>query len=43
MKNKIKKKIKFWSNYKNTVIHKGACEQIRRLERAYNRHRSKSQ
>lgn len=39
----IKKLIKFWSQYnkKDSGIQKGANEEIKRLERAYNRHRSK--
>ena len=41
VKNDQKKKIKFWKSYQHTIIHKGASEQVNRLERAYNRHRNK--
>ena len=41
-KNKIKKLLKFWKNYDDTIIGKGAKEQQKRLQRIYNKHRAKS-
>lgn len=41
-KNHIKKQIRFWQGFENTVIAQGAKEIKRRLERAYTRHRAKS-
>jgi hypothetical protein len=42
MSKKHKKNIKFWEQYKGTVIDKGAKEEIKREKRRYNKHRSKS-
>jgi hypothetical protein len=39
---KIKKDIAFWYAYKGTILDKGAKEHIKRLERAYSRHRAKN-
>lgn len=38
-KNKTKKKIKFWEQYKDSSINKGAKKEIKRLERIYRNHR----
>lgn len=41
MKNKLKKSIKFWQYYENTCISKDVKEEIKRLNRIYNKHRSR--
>lgn len=41
-KNKIKKLIKFWKHYDNSIINHGTKIQQKRLERIYNKHRAKN-
>jgi len=40
-KKKYKKQIKFWKDYEDTIISKGAKEEIKRIERRYIKHRNK--
>jgi hypothetical protein len=39
---KIKKRIQFWKQFEDTIISKGAKRHITRLQRVYNKHRSKN-
>lgn len=41
-KRKFKKKIKFFSSYYGTCIDKGCREEVKRIERRYNKQRAKS-
>jgi len=38
-KKKYKKDIKFWGQFKDSVISKGAKEEINRIKKRYNDHR----
>lgn len=42
-KKKYKKEIRFFKQYEGTIINKGVKEEIKRIERRYNKHRDKSQ
>lgn len=40
-KKKYKKDIRFWEQFKNTIIDKCACENIKKIKRRYNEHKKK--
>ena len=39
--NKTKKLIRFWESHRETIIGKGAEEEIKRIKRRHNKHRAK--
>jgi hypothetical protein len=40
-KKKYKKNIQFWEQFKDTIIDKGARENIKKLKQSYSKHRKK--
>ena len=42
MKNKSKKKVKFWESFQGTIIGEGANKEIKRIKKIYNKHRAKN-